>query len=103
MDAQVQKELQKHRQALSAICAELGVRRLDLFGSAVQGVQARDLDFLVDLGDRAPAIYAEAFFQLKERLEALFKRPVDLVTTAALGNPYFRASVNAGKALVYAA
>jgi predicted nucleotidyltransferase len=39
---------------------------------------------------------------LKESLEALFDRPVDLVTDAGLENPYFRDHVIAECKLVYA-
>jgi predicted nucleotidyltransferase len=85
------------------LCAELGVRRLELFGSALQSEEPGDLDFLVDLGDRHPADYADAYFSLLERLEALFEQPIDLVTPAGLGNPYFRERVERNKAVVYAA
>ena len=36
-------------------------------------------------------------------LEALFRLPVDLVTPANLGNPYFRRRVEQEKTLLYAA
>ena len=51
----------------------------------------------------APVAYAQAYFSLKEALEALFDRPVDLITPAALNNPYFRASLAASSERVYAA
>ena len=85
--------------SLTALCGRFGVRRLDLFGSAVTGrfdPERSDLDFLVafDSG-MSPAAYAEAFFGFREALEALFGRPVDLVTEAALENPHFRRRVEA--------
>jgi uncharacterized protein len=49
-----------------------------------------DLDFLVEFGDVPPAVYAQAFFNLKAGLEALFKRPVDLLTPSSLANPFFQ-------------
>jgi hypothetical protein len=103
VNAILKTRLDSHRSELAAICAELGVRRLELFGSAVRSDEPGDLDFLVDLGDRPPAEYAEAYFALLEKLQALFARPVDLVTPAGLGNPYFRARVEQEKALLYAA
>ena len=63
----------------------------------------RDLDFLVDLGDLSPSAYAKTYFELKERLEALFEKPVDLVTPPGLANPYFRTRVKQEKTLLYAA
>ena len=38
----------------------------------------------------APAAYADAYFSLREGLEPLFGRDIDLVTEASLANPYFR-------------
>ena len=45
----------------------------------------------------------DAYFGLKEDLEALFGRPVDLVSTAALENPYFAESVASTSRELYAA
>jgi predicted nucleotidyltransferase len=103
MSAVLSHEIESRRAELAAICARLGVRRLELFGSATRNTAARDLDFLVDLGDRAPREYAAAYFELREELEALFGRPVDLVTPPSLANPYFRQRVEQEKTLLYAA
>lgn len=95
---------QSRSEELARICRELGVRRLEIFGSATRpGERAGDLDFLVDLGERPPREYADAYFRLRESLEALFELPVDLVTPANLGNPYFRQRVEQEKTLLYAA
>jgi uncharacterized protein len=96
-------ELDSRRAEIAKICADLGIRRLELFGSGTRSASPRDLDFLVDLGEREPAEYAAAYFALRERLEALFARPVDLVTPSALTNPYFRERVEQEKTLLYAA
>lgn len=103
MNTVIKTHLDSHRSELAAICAGLGVRRLELFGSAVRSDAPGDLDFLVDLGERPPSEYADAYFMLLEKLQALFARPVDLVTPAGLGNPYFRERVEQEKALLYAA
>ena len=103
MNLTVQEEIEAHGADIARICSRLGVRRLELFGSAVRGGLPHDLDFLVDLGERAPRDYAAAYFALREGLEKLFSRPVDLVTPAGLENPYFRQSVEQEKTLLYAA
>ena len=103
MNAVIGPEFDTHRAELAAICARLGVRRLELFGSGTRSASPRDLDFLVDLGDRSPGEYANAYFALREQLEKLFARPVDLVTPPGLGNPYFRQRVEQEKTLLYAA
>lgn len=103
MNAPLGNEIQSRSAEVARICAELGVRRLELFGSATRSASPRDLDFLVDLGDRPPADYAATYFALRERLEALFARPVDLVTPLGLANRYFRQRVEQEKTLLYAA
>lgn len=103
MNARIASELEARRAELARICADLGVRRLELFGSATRSAAPRDLDFLVDLGERPPSEYATAYFALLERLETLFAKPVDLVTPPGLANPYFRQRVEQEKILLYAA
>jgi predicted nucleotidyltransferase len=52
--------------------------------------------------DAPPVAYAKAFFGLKEGLEALFGRPVDLLTTSSPTNPYLRRRVTDERQMVYA-
>ena len=91
---------------LKSLCLLHGVGRLELFGSATTG-QFRDgesdLDFLVEFLPSAIANYADNYFGLLEGLEELFGRPVDLVVSRAIRNPYFRQSVENTKSLIYAA
>ncbi|KAA0219353.1 MAG: hypothetical protein DWB43_09430 [Lautropia sp.] len=90
---------------VAALCRRAGARRLDVFGSAARNQfdpDSSDLDFLVEFDDLPPAEYADAFFTLKESLESLFGRSVDLVTAASLRNPYFRDRINAERRPVYA-
>jgi uncharacterized protein with HEPN domain/predicted nucleotidyltransferase len=77
-------------QALSELCRRFGVRRLDLFGSAAAGrfdPTRSDLDFLVEF---EPGPQGRSYFALREALELLFQRRVDLLAEAALDNPYLR-------------
>jgi hypothetical protein len=91
---------------LFVLCRRFHIRRLELFGSALSGgfnPAQSDLDFLVEFEPLPAAAYAAAFFAFKEALEDLFGRSVDLVVPSAIRNPYFRQSVEQGKALLYAA
>jgi hypothetical protein len=97
--------IESRRAEIAEICARFGVRRLELFGSAATGAfdAARsDFDFLVEFGDRHIKPL-EQYFGLKEALEALFARPVDLVEAGASSNRYFLESVNKSRRLLYAA
>ena len=83
---------------LAELCRRFHVRRLDLFGSAATGEFApdrSDLDLLVQFAPLEAADYADTYFEFREELEALFERPVDLVTASALSNPFFQRRVMA--------
>jgi predicted nucleotidyltransferase len=47
------------------------------------------------------ADYADTYFDLADKFEDLFHRPVDLVTDKSLSNPYFIDSVNQTKTMLY--
>lgn len=93
------------RVELAALCRRFGVRRLELFGSAASGAfdpERSDLDFVVEF-NCDPAHLFDRYFGLKESLENLYSRPVDLVSEGASANPYFLASINRNRLPVYAA
>ena len=54
MNARIASELETRRAELARICADPGVRRLELFGSGTRNASPRDVDFLVDPGERPP-------------------------------------------------
>jgi len=93
--------------ALPDLCRRFRVRRLDLFGSAATGrgfdPVHSDLDLLVVFEPLAAADYTRAYFGLREGLEALSGRPVDLMTESALENPYLRRRVEAERRALYSA
>lgn len=71
--------------ALAALCQRTQARRLAVFGSAVRDdfePSRSDVDFLVAFEDLPPIAYSNAYFELKQGLEDLFARPVDLLTPA---------------------
>ena len=97
--------LDQKRKEVADLCRRTGARHLDAFGSITRAdfdPAHSDLDFLVEFDCVSPAAYAKAYFELKECLESLFGRPVDLVTPSSLTNPYFRSRVIAESQTVYA-
>jgi len=87
----------KSTASIRALCRRFGLARLVLFGSATTDrfEPARsDLDFLYSFEDRERADYADAFFGLKDAVQDLFRRPVDLIAEYAVENPYFRAEAD---------
>ena len=77
--------LEEKRFGIAAACRRHKVSRLDVFGSAARGtdfdVETSDADFLVDFD---PDYGADEFFGLKDDLEKVLGRPVDLVTRNGL-------------------
>jgi len=82
---------------ISTLCRRYGVGRLELIGSAASGgfdPEGSDVDFVVsfkegvDLGS-----WLSHYFELKEELEEVVGRPVDLVMEGTPTNPYFIESV----------
>ncbi len=61
------------------------------------------MDFLVEFLPLEPGRYADAYFGLKEELETLFDRDVDLVMESAVVNPYFREELDRTRTALYAA
>jgi uncharacterized protein len=98
-------EIVERRTELENLCRRLGVRSLEVFGSAATEAfqsEGSDLDFLVEFEmNVAGAPYSDRYFELLESLEKLFSRPVDLVVASAMKNPFFRESVDRTRVLLY--
>jgi predicted nucleotidyltransferase len=98
--------LQGKRQAVAELCEQLGVVRLEVFGSAADGTFTpgrSDVDLLVEFKPIDDADAFHQYFGLHEALERLLGCKVDLVMTGAMKNPYFIQSVNQSREVVYAA
>ena len=99
-------QLEEHREEIADLCRRFGVRRLEVFGSASTGAFREgesDFYFLVEFESHEPEGYFNRYFGLKEGLEELLGTSVDLVVERAIKNPYFRASVDASRSMLYAA
>jgi predicted nucleotidyltransferase len=102
----IQALVEAHGAEIAELCRRFHVRRLDVFGSAVRGdfdPVRSDLDFVVEFERGHPLGGLEIYFGLKEALEALFGRKVDLVSEGAVQNPYLRKSIDENRETVYAA
>lgn len=97
-------EITAKREALTVLCQRYGVARLEVFGSAGRGVgfdpDRSDIDLLVTLRpETAPSL--SEFFALQAALSATLGRPVDLVMSDAVRNPYIRDSIERTREPVY--
>lgn len=88
------------------LCRRYHVAQLWLFGSATGhhfDPDRSDLDFLVRYQPGHESTAWDDYWGLREGLEALFDRRVDLVDRDAMRNPYVIRSVEASREVLYAA
>lgn len=96
----------ERRPDIANLCRRFRVQTLELFGSATGDQfdpQQSDLDFLVDFQPLAADEHADAYFGLRESLEALFARPIDLVMTSEIRNRYFLEAIKPTRTTLYVA
>ena len=97
----------ENQAVIEHLCGQHRVRRLALFGSGLSAARfdqaSSDLDFLVEFLPLEPGQRADTYFALREGLEALLGRPVDLVVRKAIKNTYFLQSVDPTCEPLYAA
>ena len=94
------------KEEIAAICRRHRVERLEVFGSAARGTDFdqdnSDVDFLVEF---APPLLPDLFFRridMREELQNLLVRKVDLIHMGTIDNPYRLASIENDRELVYA-
>lgn len=89
--------------ALKILCITYNVERMYLFGSARTSTfnKKSDVDLLVRFKNIELSKYFDNYIELKESLEKLFGREVDLVEEQTLKNPILIDSINKSKELIY--
>jgi predicted nucleotidyltransferase len=97
----------EHLEAIRALGREYGVLRLEVFGSVCTPAfdpERSDVDFLVEYPDDYDfGLWLTRHFELKDRLESLLERQVDLVMVDAPRNKYFAKAIDETRQLLYAA
>lgn len=102
----MQPFLTARREEIAALCRKHHVRRLAVFGSAVRDdfdPERSDVDVLVEFDPAAFADYVEHYFGLRDGLEVLFGREVDLIRDGVLKNPFRLSSMDRDRQELYAA
>ena len=95
--------LDKYIKEIQALCQKNKVKTLFVFGSALtEGFNEKsDIDLIVDFNTSDPLDYADNYFNLKFALQELFKRPIDLLESKAMKNPYISRNIDNSKFLIY--
>jgi len=96
-------DLEKIKPEVERVCRILPVKRLGLFGSVLTRSFApdSDIDILVVFDADESVDLFDKYFELKERLESIFEREVDLVVDKPFKNPVFRESVEKTRTVIY--
>lgn len=91
---------------IQAMCEKHGVARLWLVGSAARSdfdPGRSDIDFLVDFGGQELGPWMTRYFQLRDELQELLGRSVDLVLASAAMRPEMERSLRESSVPLYAA
>ena len=89
---------------ISKLCETHKVKSLYAFGSVLTDKfdKDSDIDLIVDFVNNINVEdYADNYFDFKFSLQDILKRPVDLLESKAIKNPYFKQAVNQQRQLVY--
>lgn len=99
------KLIEMNLQRITDLCCKHKVRTLAVFGSILTDrfSDQSDVDLLVDFEpvDHDKFDYVGNYFGLRDALELLFNRRVDLIEEKGLRNKYFIANVNRTKQMIY--
>jgi predicted nucleotidyltransferase len=93
------------RDAVARFCRKWGISELSLFGSVVRPQEFRedsDIDVLVTFQEPSRWSLFDVV-DMKDELEQLFGRKVDIVEKDAIRNPWRRRSILTSYRVVYAA
>ena len=99
------KLIEINLQRIFDLCRLHKVKTLAVFGSILTDRfnDNSDVDLLVDFEqiDHDIFDYVSNYFDLRDSLEQLFNRKVDLIEEKGLRNKYFIANVNRTKQMIY--
>lgn len=91
------------KQQLETLCKKHFVEKLYLFGSAL-GTDFNaesDIDFLVKFYGVELTSYFKNYLSLKENLEEITGRQIDLVEEQTVRNPILKRTINRSKKLIF--
>ncbi len=98
-------DLESIRPQINAFCTQWKIDELSIFGSAIRddfNLANSDVDVLINFaGDARWSLYD--WIDMRDELQRMFERPVDLVSKKGLRNPFRRKSILHSRQVIYAA
>lgn len=94
---------EKNIALIKQLCKDYRVKSFSVFGSVLTEnfTSHSAIDFVVDFEENDPIKYTDLYFQLKEKLEQLFNRPIDLIEERGIKNSFFRKELDNSKVVLY--
>lgn len=95
--------IETYKEQIQKLCKSHKVKSLYAFGSVntTKFDKDSDVDLIVDFRIDDPLEYADNYFDLKFALENILGRPIDLLESKALKNPYLKRNIDQSKVLIY--
>lgn len=96
-------DIEKIKPEIERLCRRLPIKRLGLFGSSLSRKfsENSDIDVLVVFDSGKNTDLFDKYFELKERLEKIFERDVDLLVDKKFRNPVLRESIEKTRTIIY--
>lgn len=97
-------DIKPYEDEIRKICAGLHLKRLALFGSVLTNEfgPGSDIDVLVEFDIQKNDNLFDTYFALKESLENIFHRPVDVVVERSVKNPFLKQAIDSTRRTIYA-
>jgi predicted nucleotidyltransferase len=88
---------------IQELCKANRVKSLFAFGSVTRDDfnTTSDIDLLVDFDENDPFEYTDLYFNLKQKLEEILKRQVDLLEERGIRNRFFKEQLEKSKVKLY--
>jgi uncharacterized protein len=95
--------IENYKSQIIELCDTHKVKELYLFGSILTDKfnDSSDIDMLIQFHQVELLEYFDNYMDLKEKLEEVLKRQVDLLENQAIRNPIFRKVIDREKRLFY--
>ena len=94
---------EKDIQRIKQLCKEYRVKNFSVFGSVLTDSfsSESDIDFVVDFDENDPIKYTDLYFQLKDKLEQILDREIDLLEERGIKNSFLRKEIAESKVVIY--
>ncbi len=98
-------KIKQYEDNIKKLCAQLSVKRMSICGSAAtdQFGPKSDIDVIVEFDRKANKNLFDEYFTLKEELEKIFNKPVDIIIERSVRNPFLKESLDSTRKDIYVA